>query len=139
MEIVLLRYIALEQALSTLKDGLTEIENNSSESPKTLMLMRDGVMQRFEYCTDSLWKFLKLYLENVQKVSIESSSPRSILRKALITNLITDDEYAILMESVSQRNLTSHTYNEKIAEEIRKHIPTYYKAMHTVISRLSVS
>lgn len=136
MEIAL-RYQALKQALSTLGDGLEGLEN-TTYTLKEYMLMRDGVIQRFEYCIDSFWKFLKLYLESELKVSVESSAPRYILRLSLTTKIINDEECSILIRCVTDRNLTSHTYNDEIAETIQSHIPRYYKTMQMVVDKLEI-
>ena len=100
--------------------------------------MRDGIIQRFEYSIDSFWKFLKIYLETDRGMAIEPSSPRSVLRVSLTHQLVTQEEFKILEDCVSDRNLTSHTYNEKIAEEIYAHIPRYYRTMKAVIDRVSM-
>lgn len=135
MEIVILRYKSLAQALLTLTEGLAELETVSSKA-KEYSLMRDGVIQRFEYSIDSFWKFIKIYLEMIQKVSVEASSPRAILKLALASRLIDEAEYDILLDSVADRNMTSHTYNEEMAEKIQMHIPKYYMTMKAVIERV---
>lgn len=139
METVILRYKAIKKALLTLEEGLEEVEIPIPNRPKAYKLMRDGVTQRFEYCIDSFWKFFKIYIETVQKVSIESPSPRTILRLSLDFKLIRDDECDTLLDCVSDRNLTSHTYNEDTAEKIQNHIPSYCVTMKTIIDRLDIN
>lgn len=129
---IMLRYQALKKALITLRDGVDELESASNAS----RLMKDGLIQRFEYSIDSFWKFLKLYLENVQKVSVDSAAPRAILRLAVTANLINDLEYEILFDCVTDRNMTSHAYNQETAEEVLSHIPLYYETMKMVVDRL---
>lgn len=117
MEIVRLRHAAMRQALLTLAEGLEELEIQIPSKSKKLM--RDGVIQRFEYCIDSFWKFFKVYLETVQKISIESPSPRVILRLALDVKLITDNECLTLLDCVAERNLTSHTIMKKSLKKFK--------------------
>jgi glucan phosphorylase len=57
---------------------------------------------------------------------------------ALDSKLITGDECEALLDSVSERNLTSHTYNEETAERIQQHIPFYYGTMKAIIDRLKI-
>jgi len=138
MEVVKLRYKAVRQALSTLKEGIEEIRVPLLERPKAYTLMRDGVIQRFEYCIDLFWKFFKIYLEIVEKLSIESPSPRTILRLSLGSKLISDDECSVLLDCVSERNLTSHTYDEEVSRSIQNHIPLYYETMRAIIGRFDI-
>ena len=137
MEIVTLRYKIMNQALSTLNEGLEELEALKANQSKAHRLMRDGVIQRFEYCIDTFWKFLKVYLERVQKVHIEQPSPRIILRISLKMALISDKECDALVDCVADRNLTSHTYNEEIAEKIQGHVFRYYITMKSIMDRFS--
>jgi nucleotidyltransferase substrate binding protein (TIGR01987 family) len=138
MEALNLKYEAIKKALATLKEGIDEIESYQVEMPKVHTLMRDGVIQRFEYCIDSFWKFFKIYLEMVEKISVESPSPRTILRLSSDSKLISDNEYKILLNCVSERNLTSHTYDEALARKIHNHIPLYYETMKGIMDRLNI-
>lgn len=135
MEITV-KYKATKQALSTLDKGLKGIMTSCCQK-EDYILMRDGLIQRFEYCIDSFWKFLKMYLEDIHKISLISSSPRSILKLSLSLTIINDEEYDILLRCVSDRNLTSHTYDEEIAEKIQSHIALYYSVMVAILDRLN--
>lgn len=126
------------QALLTLEEGLQEIEIPIPNRPKAHILMRDGVTQRFEYYIDLFWKFFKTYLEEIQKISIESPSPNKTIRLLLNLKLITDAEFDTLFACVAERNLTSHTYDEKTAEKIQLHIPSYHLTMKIIINRLEI-
>ena len=138
MEELKLRYQAMRQALLTLEEGLQEIEKPLPDRPKAYKLMRDGVTQRFEYCIDLFWKFLKNYLEIVQKMSVETPSPNKIIRLSLNLKLITDAEFDVLFRCVYDRNLTSHTYDENTAEKIQEHIPLYHATMQAIVCRLEI-
>jgi nucleotidyltransferase substrate binding protein (TIGR01987 family) len=145
MEIVSLRHAALRKALVTLGEGIQELEDEgfldqpAADTSKMYKLMRDGVIQRFEYCIDSFWKFFKVYLETVQKIPIESSTPRAMLRLVVSAQLMSDEECGILLDCIAERNLTSHTYNEEMAAIIQSHIPLYYNTMSVVIDRLRIN
>ena len=128
----------MKQALATLQEGLNEIEIPISNRPNAYKLMRDGVTQRFEYCIDLFWKFLKNYLEIVLKLIVELPSPNKIIRLSLNSNLVTDIESDVLFKCITERNLTSHTYDEKTAEKIQKHIPLYCITMNNILDRLHI-
>jgi nucleotidyltransferase substrate binding protein (TIGR01987 family) len=138
MEIINIRYDALKKALLTLDEAIEMIESIDINQGKSYILMRDGLIQRFEYCIDSFWKFLKLYLEEVQKISPESSSPRAILRDSLAFKVINQEQYDIFIDCLVDRNLTSHSYNEDIVEKIQEHIPRYYQTMKAIADKLYV-
>lgn len=138
MEIIKLRYQSLQKALLTLKDGLQilkEIEH--SKSKEEYQIIRDGLIQRFEYCIDFFWKFIKLYLEIVQGISFETTRPKEILRVAL-EDIITQEEHDILIDALTERNLTSHSYNEELAIEIQNNIPIYFSVMQNIIDRIKI-
>ncbi len=97
--------------------------------------LRDSVIQRFEFSIDTLWKFLREYLEIKKGVIFDIVSPKEVLRSALQINFITDSEYEIFLDMLNDRNLTSHTYNELLAEEIAQHILAYYDFMKSIVER----
>lgn len=86
-------------------------------------LMRDGVIQRFEYTAELAWKTTRAYLleQNVRNIDF----PRSVMKEAYATGLIENEtDWDDLLKS---RNLTSHLYDENLAEEI------YHKIEHTFL------
>jgi nucleotidyltransferase substrate binding protein (TIGR01987 family) len=135
METLILRYTSLQKSLSTLRESLELIHNQAYE--EIYESLRDSVIKRFEYSMDTFWKYLKQYLEIGCKISVSVASPKFVLRSCLNQNLIIDHEFTQLLSMVDDRNLTSHAYNEMIAEEISTHIEPYYQIMHTITLRLS--
>lgn len=130
MEKVSQRYASLIKALKTLEKALRISENPKyREIPDTT---RNSTIQCFEYSIDTFWKYLKVYLQEKQNVDVFAANPRETLREAVNTNLISREEYEILLSGLKHRNLTSHTYNEPLAKEIVKHIPKYYKIMSEI-------
>ncbi|NBC48475.1 MAG: DUF86 domain-containing protein [Gammaproteobacteria bacterium] len=74
---------------------------------------RDATIQRFEFCYELAWKMLKLKLE---QEGISARTPRQALQEALQAALI--DNGNAWSEIQRYRNLTSHTYNERLADEV---------------------
>jgi len=75
--------------------------------------MRDAVIQRFEFCWELAWKALKLRLE---QLGIAANNPRDVFREALVAGeLRNGNEWS---EAQKMRNLTSHTYDEELCEEV---------------------
>ncbi len=83
-------------------------------------LVRDATIQRSEFTFEVVWKTLKLYLE---RQGYECGGPRPTLKKAFAENLIsTPEEADIWLRMIGDRNLTSHAYDEALANRIYQHI-----------------
>ncbi|HZK44059.1 MAG TPA: HI0074 family nucleotidyltransferase substrate-binding subunit, partial [Syntrophomonadaceae bacterium] len=54
----------------------------------------------------------------------DKNSPRAVLREAFAQKIIANETIWLLM--LKDRNMTSHAYNEELAEEIAKRIVDYY-------------
>src|SRR5205085_7066556 len=124
MEQIKKRYKMALQTLATLKEVLDKIEQGVPE--EYVLEMRDSAIQRFEYSIDTFWKFLKIYLQDYLKMPIESAAPRAILKDALNANLLSIEEFKMVMDGITSRNETSHAYNEDIAEKLAQELPHYY-------------
>ncbi|MEX0609906.1 MAG: nucleotidyltransferase substrate binding protein [Balneolaceae bacterium] len=76
-------------------------------------IVRDATIQRFEYSFELSWKFMKRYLNEF--AGIEEHQIKEIFRNSAKIGLINNPDNWFGYHKA--RNLTSHTYNEKIAEE----------------------
>lgn len=88
-------------------------------------IIRDGIIQRFEFCTELAWKTVREYLleEGVEF----RNTPKAVMREAYAAGLL--DEDALWSKLLNDRNLTSHTYNESTAQEIFGCICTDYRRL----------
>jgi nucleotidyltransferase substrate binding protein (TIGR01987 family) len=137
MEKIKDRYNTALQTLITLKEALDKLK--SGKVPEEYIIeVRDSVIQRFEYSIDTFWKFLKVYLQDHLKVTLEATVPRAIIREALTANLLSEQDSLILMKSITSRNETSHTYNESLAQEVVNNIPEYYEVMHKILQNIPI-
>jgi len=84
-------------------------------------LDKDGVIQRFEFTIELLWKSLKSILKYQ---GIECYSPRSCIKEAFKANLIEDDE--VILDMLEDRNRSSNIYSEVTSEEIFERIKRIY-------------
>jgi nucleotidyltransferase substrate binding protein (TIGR01987 family) len=85
-------------------------------------LEKQGLIQGFEYTYELAWNTLKDYL-NYQGIQNLIGS-RDTIREAFNRDLIDDGEG--WMKMLLDRNKTSHTYNEEIAEQIFEAIVSQY-------------
>jgi nucleotidyltransferase substrate binding protein (TIGR01987 family) len=134
MEKVIKRYETALQTLATLKIVLDKLEHGIPE--EYALEVRDSAIQRFEYSIDNFWKFLKIYLQEYLKTPTESESPRGVIKEALSANLLSLEEFKMLMDGISTRNETSHAYNELIAENLAYELPKLYELLHTILVRI---
>jgi len=85
-------------------------------------LIKEGLIQRFEYTHELAWNVMKDYAEYQGNSTIGGS--RDASREALQLKIIVDGE--IWMDMIQSRNKTSHTYNNETANEIYNKILTQY-------------
>lgn len=133
MEALELRRLAVTKALAQLKSSLEIVE--SDEFEQIYDKLRDSVIQRFEFSMDTFWKFLKEYLQDREKVIIKPASPRNVFRNATTVRIIKEQELKSFLDMIEDRNLSLHTYNEKLAEEISQRIQKHYEMMLLVLKR----
>lgn len=138
MEKIKNQYNTAIQTLQTLKKSIDLVQAKNIPE-KYYSGLCDSKIQRFKYSIDNFWKFLKVYLSNVLQITIEATSPRAIIREALNANVITSQEFELLMKGIIRRNERSHAYNKELASEILKQIPQFYDAMHTIINKISTA
>lgn len=93
----------------------------------------DATIQRFEFTIELFWKSLKAILE---ERGIAVHSPKSVLKEAFAERLI-DDEQSWL-DMLEDRNLTSHTYNQDLADEIYENIKEYVLVFRKAFNKISV-
>jgi nucleotidyltransferase substrate binding protein (TIGR01987 family) len=99
------------------------------------IIVRDAAIQRFEYSFESAWKLLKGYLE-VQE-GIVCNSPKGCFREALQTGLMSRAEVETCLIMTDDRNLTSHTYLEALAERIYAQLPAYLIVMQSLAKHIA--
>ena len=119
MERLRKRVDTAKRALKTLQE-LLEVENPT-------IVERDAVIQRFEYTFEALWKTGKLFLREIE--GLEIGSPKGVIRGFLQIGMFTEDQTALALTMVDDLNLTSHTYNEGLAEQIYDQVGDYADVM----------
>ncbi|MBU4262170.1 MAG: nucleotidyltransferase substrate binding protein [Proteobacteria bacterium] len=96
-------------------------------------LEQQGLIKAFEYTFELAWNSLKDFLEYRGQSEIYGS--RDAIRKAFELGLVEDGEG--WMDMLKSRNLTSHTYNEEVADEIcRAVLQNYFPLFLALETRL---
>jgi nucleotidyltransferase substrate binding protein (TIGR01987 family) len=91
----------------------------------------DATIQRFEFTFELAWKFLKDYFN---ERDIELNYPKEVIQEAFNVNLIDNEDIWIKM--LKDRNMTSHTYNEKLADEIYVRIKSYVPELRNLLDKI---
>jgi len=107
------RFSSFNKALKKLSDAIGYVKNKPKEEVLDEIL-KDGIIQRFEYTHELAWNVMKDFLLEIGDVTLYGS--KDATREAFKTELIKSGD--VWMEMIKSRNKTSHTYNEEIAQEI---------------------
>lgn len=109
--------------------ALGRLEEALAEPPSPLV--RDACIQRFEFSFELGWKAIK---ESLKQQGLECQSPKSCLREAFRQGWIDDENAGIVL--LDDRNLTSHTYDEELAEVIYKRLQQHLSFMQGLKAQL---
>ncbi|MBI4351536.1 MAG: nucleotidyltransferase substrate binding protein [Elusimicrobia bacterium] len=104
---------SFDQSLARLSEILT--------APATVA-NRDSAIKRFELTFELSWKCLKDFLGAKGMVC---RSPRDCFEQGFGLGLIGDDP--LWLKMLEDRNLSVHTYNEKLAEDIYGRLKDYLR------------
>ncbi len=118
-----LRLRSFGAALDRLDDALAQ--------PKTEWT-RDSAIQRFEFTFELVWKAVATVAE---AQGVDARSPREAFKRAFALGWI--DEEDVWLRMLDDRNRTTHTYNETVAEEIFTRLPVYAGALRALSETLS--
>ncbi len=128
------RFANYRKALLRLSVAVKLLSERMAGNEELDDLLKEGLIQRFEYTHELAWKVMKDYAEYQGYSDIRG--PRDAIRKALEINLISDRRW---MESIEERNLTFHDYDEETANNICKNIITIYYPLFADFEKVILS
>ena len=126
------------EKLSSYTQALERLEESIEDYNKySLNSIRDGAIQRFEFCTELAWKTAREYLTDQGYTEI--NSPKSVMKTAYADHLI-DDE-TVWIDILNSRNLTAHLYDEETSKRIFQKIeheyrPVFFKLLESLKGRI---
>jgi nucleotidyltransferase substrate binding protein (TIGR01987 family) len=112
----------LSKALVSLEEALTVEKTDIS---------RDASIQRFKFCVELSWKFAKKVMET------SATAPKQVIREMAQNGFIED--VGFWLKSIDQRNLSSHTYNEKLAEEVFAFAASFLNPAKQLLKKLQTA
>ena len=107
------------RALATLQRALVIADSRILSE-----LEEQGLIQAFEFTHELSWLLLKDFLVDQGVSGI--SGARDAVREAVVRELLSVGSETTWMAMIRSRNLTSHTYNPALAEEIAQLIANQY-------------
>ncbi len=107
------RYSNFRKALAKMSEAIDIVAEKYDWQDSIDELLKEGLIQRFEYTHELAWKVMKDYEEYQGYNNIRGS--RDAIRLALQIGIIEDKEW---LETIEDRNLTSHNYDEEVAEDV---------------------
>lgn len=122
----------LSKSIQQFKTAVDRLGEVLKEDPKVHSAFIDASIQRFEFSFELAWRALKRCL---LQEGIQGGSPREVFRKAFQLGWLTEGD-RFWNDMIEDRNQTSHTYNQKEAQEIYSVLPTYLGAFQRLVSFL---
>lgn len=97
-----------DKALARLRKAVDIIAAEQHGRSEVDDLLKEGLVQRFEYTQELAWKVMKDYEEYQGYTDVQGS--RDAIRRALQMGLVDDARW---MDTIASRNLISHCYDDE--------------------------
>lgn len=114
---------SLQKAVASLAEAILVYQSNTANQ-----LIRDAMIQRFEYTYELSYKMLRRYLEMSEPNAeeIDRIAFPQLIRIGAEKGLLLHS-WDIWNEYRDARNITSHVYDEKKAAQVAGIIPRFFK------------
>lgn len=89
-------------------------------------IVRDAAIQRFEFCFELSWKAVQ---QRARKEGLDCASPRRCFEHAWRQGWL---EEAPALAMISDRNLTSHTYNRELAAKVYSRLGEHLETLRAL-------
>ncbi len=109
------------KAVKRLSEALAELAENPNST-----VIRDGVIQRFEFTFELAWKSLREYMEDQGSDMSGIVFSKQVFKAAYAAQIIDNDQTWIAM--LNSRNVTSHVYDDEQAAQVVSDIQNNYIA-----------
>ncbi|MFC1585616.1 nucleotidyltransferase substrate binding protein [Fibrobacterota bacterium] len=122
---------SLQKAINSLERAIVRTREVPGDKE-----LRDAVIQRFECTYELAWKMLKRTLEHESPnpSEIDRLSFPDLMREGAERGIIADVE--VWLEYRDQRNITSHTYDDKKAESVYKSAVVFFDDVKKLLKEL---
>jgi len=98
-------------------------------------ILDNGRIQKFEYCTELFWKYLRACL--LAEGLDVPNSPRGAIKAGLERGFVSEGEYQPALDLIGDRNTCSHVYRQALVPGIVARLPDHCRLMQTILDRIS--
>jgi nucleotidyltransferase substrate binding protein (TIGR01987 family) len=91
-------------------------------------VVRDASIQRFEFCIELAWKTAR------KVMGTQSTAPKQVVRDMHHNDLV--DSPQPWFEALEHRNLSVHTYNEDVAQQVYGFAQRFAPEFRALLTRL---
>ncbi len=109
MEKINLKLENIHKMAKSLQKAISRL--NKTKDQDDVEFIQDSVAARFKILVESLWKTIKLHLEN-EKFADVPASPKGVIYFAREIHFLFPQEYDQLLKCLTLRNLASHLYDK---------------------------
>ena len=113
-----------ERALNQFRNAIAKL-NEFLRTPVTEDRDKAGIIQGFEFCFELCWKCIQ---KKVVAHNKQVGSPKQAMQAAFELGWIRESDQKSWLTMVDDRNLTSHTYKESLADEVLTRIRNQHLA-----------
>ncbi len=124
----------LKQRLAVGREALASLQALLRSADIT-PIERDAAIQRFEYTVEASWRAAQRYLD--VREGLSAGSPKAAIRFCREVGLLSEAQTVLALEMIDDRNLTVHTYNEPLAEQIYQRLPQYATLLEVWLTQLA--
>jgi len=119
--------------LSSLIENLKKANQRLKEviSLEPTRVHKDAAIQRFEFTFELSWKTIQAYIRDQ---GLDCKSPKNCFREAGRLGII--DNVEKWFEFLNNRNLITHTYNEKMADKIYDQARKFPKEVEKLLEKI---
>ena len=79
---------------------------------------------------------MKIYLVEIENVKLASNTPTAVIREGVRARKLSEEDAEIFLKMLRCRNLTSHIYEEEVADQIAKDIVGYNEIIVSNVAEL---
>lgn len=119
----------LKSLIKNLKKANQRLKEAVSARPTRMN--KDAAIQRFEFTFELAWKTIQAYVEDQ---GFDCKSPKSCIREGARLEVIKNPKD--WFEYSKARNLTAHTYNEKLADRIYRKAAKFPKEIDDLLKKI---
>lgn len=99
-------------------------------------VLRDGVkngqIQKFEYCAELMWKTLKIFLREIE--AVEARSPKDVVKAFYRYTSTNEQQYETMIQIIEDRNRLSHLYREELFNEVYDKLAAYSEVFERILN-----